>query len=160
MCNHPELFERADVVAPFSFSRFGQSGPLIREGDLVSLSYSTRNPIELSIPRLLYEEGGLLDVPSEHSRATSRSGCLPSLFNIWSTDWLQHSLYEEGKTFRYVYNFRQLDVAAESSTFAFLRLLDMSPSNAHALHAAPLICRRLLATQEEARTTKDAHYHS
>ena len=37
VCNHPELFERADVVAPFSFSDFGRSGPLNREGDFVQL---------------------------------------------------------------------------------------------------------------------------
>jgi DNA helicase INO80 len=26
-CNHPELFERVDVVAPFSFSRFSRTLP-------------------------------------------------------------------------------------------------------------------------------------
>ena len=50
VCNHPELFERADVVAPFSFSEFGRSGPLNREGDFVVAPYSTRNPIEYGVP--------------------------------------------------------------------------------------------------------------
>lgn len=97
VCNHPELFERADVVAPFSFSCFGRSGPLIREGDFISLSYSTRNPIELSIPELFYRDGGLLDVPSENNTWHSRRGCLTKLLNIWSTDWMHRSLYDDGE---------------------------------------------------------------
>ena len=67
VCNHPELFERADVVAPFSFSEFGRPGPLNREGDFVQLPYSTRNPIEYTIPTLFLQDGGLLDVPQEDS---------------------------------------------------------------------------------------------
>lgn len=97
VCNHPELFERADVVAPFSFSRFGRPGPLSREGDFVSLPYSTRNPIEYVIPELLYRDGGLLSVPSERSKALSGGTCLSKLFNIWSTDWIHRSMCEEGK---------------------------------------------------------------
>src|SRR5271168_352423 len=58
VCNHPELFERADVVAPFSFCKFGRSGPLMREGDSVLPPYSTRSPIEFSVPTLLYLDGG------------------------------------------------------------------------------------------------------
>lgn len=96
VCNHPELFERADVVAPFSFSQFGRSGPLSREGDFIMLPYSTRNPIEYAIPELLYRDGGLLNVPNECSRGHSSSACLPKLFNIWSADWIQRSIYDEG----------------------------------------------------------------
>jgi chromatin-remodeling ATPase INO80 len=99
VCNHPELFERADVVAPFSFSHFGRSGPLSREGDFITLPYSTRNPIEYAIPELLYRDGGLLDVPNERSKGLLNSACLTKLFNIWSTDWIQRSLYEEGNLY-------------------------------------------------------------
>lgn len=95
VCNHPELFERADVVAPFSFSSFGKPGPLSREGDFVQLPYSTRNPIEYEIPRLLYNDGGLVDVPRENAPVSAERGPLATLFNIWSTDWIQRSL-EEG----------------------------------------------------------------
>jgi hypothetical protein len=94
VCNHPELFERADVVAPFSFALFGQSGPLNREGDFISLPYSTRNPIEYAIPALFYQDGGLLDVPNDNSRDP---GLLSGLMNIWSTDWIHHSLYDDSK---------------------------------------------------------------
>ncbi|GLB36274.1 putative DNA-binding domain containing protein [Lyophyllum shimeji] len=133
VCNHPELFERADVSAPFSFSRFGRSGPLLREGDVISLPYSTRNPIEYSIPALFYRGGGLLDVPSMEPVPGSQRGSILKMFNIWSTDWMHKSLHDDA-----------------SSSFSFLRMLDMSPSEAHSIHTAPIIRRRLLAVGQEA----------
>ncbi|KAJ7837479.1 SNF2 family N-terminal domain-containing protein [Mycena olivaceomarginata] len=142
VCNHPELFERADVVAPFSFSQFGRSGPLMREGDFVSLPYSTRNPIEFTIPELLYHDGGILNVPSENSCSVSQSSCLTTLLNIWTTDWMHRSLYEEA-----------------SSSFSFLRFLDSSAKEAHALHLSPLISRRLSAARDEASATDAAPYY-
>lgn len=127
VCNHPELFERADVVAPFSFSVFGRSGPLIREGDFLSLPYSSRNPIELVLPELLYKEGGILSVPSEESNTIAN--CLLKLTNIWSTHWIHRSLCDDDEHNR--------------SAFSFLRLLDMSPQEAHQVHVSPLIRRHL-----------------
>ncbi|KAK0472556.1 hypothetical protein EDD18DRAFT_1094036, partial [Armillaria luteobubalina] len=50
VCNHPELFERADVVVPFSFSRFGRPEPVSRDGDFINLPYPTHNPIEFTVP--------------------------------------------------------------------------------------------------------------
>lgn len=108
VCNHPELFERAEVVAPFSFARYGQSGPLNREGEFGHLPYSTRNPIEYTIPELLYRDGGFLDVPAEKSVGIGGSACVSKLFNIWSTDWLQRSLYEDSKFFKLFYYSQEL----------------------------------------------------
>jgi chromatin-remodeling ATPase INO80 len=86
VCNHPELFERADVVAPFSFSHFGRSGPLNREGDFLTLSNSSRNPIEFDIPELFYVDGCIPGVPSESRHQ------IPEKFKIWSAEWIHHSL--------------------------------------------------------------------
>lgn len=143
VCNHPELFERADVVAPFSFSKFGQSGPLNREGDYLIVPYSTRNPIEYAIPTLFYLDGGLLDVPTENSTyLRSDSSVLRKMMNIWSPDWIERSLCEDSL-----------------SGFSFLRFLDMTAGEAHALHVAPLLHRRLLALEEEAeRASQDPYY--
>src|SRR5258707_198582 len=98
VCNHPELFERADIVAPYSFSEFGRSGPLNRQGDFVMLPYSTRSPIEYRIPDLLYLDGGLKDVPYDGSgfALQDEQGILHKM-NIWTTDWIQHSLAEDGE---------------------------------------------------------------
>lgn len=97
VCNHPELFERADVVTPFSFSRFGRPGPLAREGDYVLLPYSTKNPIGYTIPELFYRDGGLLDIPGEDITTPSHSGNVKKCFNIWSADWMHKSLLEDGE---------------------------------------------------------------
>lgn len=99
VCNHPELFERADVVAPFSFSAFGQTGPMNREGDFVQLPYSTRNPIELSIPKLLYQDGGLANIPQENSPLRPDDEVVSKLMNIWSTDSIHRSLYNDSELF-------------------------------------------------------------
>ncbi|KAI0361785.1 hypothetical protein OH77DRAFT_461899 [Trametes cingulata] len=134
VCNHPELFERADVVAPFSFSEFGRSGPLNREGDFVQLPYSTRNPIEYAIPKLFYEDGGLLDVPHENSLKRTGDGPLAKMMNIWSTDSICRSLEED-----------------ERSAFAFLKFIDISPSEASAMHSLPTFARQIKALQLEQR---------
>ncbi|KAI0961394.1 hypothetical protein AcV7_000503 [Taiwanofungus camphoratus] len=138
VCNHPELFERADVVASYSFSDFGRSGPLNREGDIIPLPYSTRNPIEFSIPKLLCNQGGFLEVPQENSTPSGDIGRLARLMNIWSTDRIQHSLYDE-----------------EQSSFSFLRILDMSPSDVYTFHASPLMQRQVLALQRESQLWDD-----
>lgn len=98
VCNHPELFERADVVAPFSFSRFGRTLPSSREVEPVDLPNSSRNPIEFKIPELFWEDGGLLDIPREGDELRSDNSCLTKLMNIWSTDWIHRSL-QEGATY-------------------------------------------------------------
>ncbi|KAF9532053.1 SNF2 family N-terminal domain-containing protein [Crepidotus variabilis] len=132
VCNHPELFERADVVAPFSFCEFGRPGPLMREGDFVLMPYSTRSPLEYSIPKLLYHDGGMLSVPSENSRNPSHTEALTKMMNIWTTDWIHKSLYHN-----------------DSSSFSFLRFLDLPASEAHQIHVSPLMRRQLLAFERE-----------
>ncbi|KAF8740591.1 hypothetical protein AX14_007973 [Amanita brunnescens Koide BX004] len=143
VCNHPELFERADVVTPFSFSRFGRPGPLAREGDYVLLPYSTKSPIGYTVPELFYRDGGLLDLPGEDVTTPSHSGSVKKRFNIWSADWMHRSLLEDA-----------------ASSFSFLRVLGLSPSEAHSLHVAPLIRRRLHFVGSEAELLEDDPYNT
>ncbi|KAK7058854.1 putative DNA helicase ino80 [Paramarasmius palmivorus] len=137
VCNHPELFERADVVAPFSFAHFGRPGP--REGDFVNLPYSTQNPITFSIPELMYQDGGILNVPREDSKHTSY---LSKLMNIWSTDHIHNSLYGDDSP----------------SAFSFLHILGTSPQEAHAIHVSPLIRRCLVAIDTEEKLLEVASH--
>ncbi|KAH9019839.1 SNF2 family DNA-dependent ATPase [Lactarius pseudohatsudake] len=134
VCNHPELFERADIVAPYSFSEFGRSGPLNRQGDFVIAPYSTRNPIKYSIPELLYLDGGLSNVPYDGPGISVQpdQGVLHKLMNIWTTDWIQHSIVDD-----------------VDSPFSFLPLLNLSPGDTHKLYESPLLRRCLLALEEE-----------
>jgi hypothetical protein len=47
-----------------------------------------------------------------------------------------------------------------SENFAFLRFIDMSPSEAHVIHLSSLIRRRLLATQENVKAVEDGPYYT
>src|SRR5437762_1067220 len=59
VCNHPELFERADVIAPFSFCKYSLTWMISREGDNLYLPYSTKNLIKYEIPKTVYRHGGI-----------------------------------------------------------------------------------------------------
>jgi Superfamily II DNA/RNA helicases, SNF2 family len=55
VCNHPDLFERADVKSSFSFAKFAETSSFLRETDL-DVSYTSENLINYNLPRLLYDE--------------------------------------------------------------------------------------------------------
>ncbi|BEJ18272.1 hypothetical protein CspHIS471_0705490 [Cutaneotrichosporon sp. HIS471] len=100
VCSHPDLFERQDVMSPVAFGTFSQSGNLAREVDLYC-PHSIRNPIEVQLPRLIWEEGKL-DVPSASSQAGNQSHVLHNLMNIWKTDWISDSLKEDNSEFAFL----------------------------------------------------------
>ncbi|GJJ09521.1 hypothetical protein Clacol_003744 [Clathrus columnatus] len=112
VCNHPELFERSDVVAPFSFCQFGRSGSLLRESDYLECPYSTRNPIELTLPSLFVLESGLLDIPGKHSNSGFRKHLTTNLLNIWTTSHILRSLQCSESSFSFLYLSRQSPRAA------------------------------------------------
>lgn len=82
VCNHPDLLQRPDVVSPLSFGTFSSSGELIRQKELYCPD-STRNPIQMALPRLVWEDG-ILTRPSEKSKAGFETRYLQNLMNIWS----------------------------------------------------------------------------
>ncbi|EJD52138.1 hypothetical protein AURDEDRAFT_111600 [Auricularia subglabra TFB-10046 SS5] len=129
--NHPELFERAEVSSSFAMCRWARSGNLAREGDFLIFPYSARNPIELNIPELFYTDGGLLDVPGENVRTGYDTRWLDNLMNIWNPDWIQRSLHEH------------------NSSFSFLRIQDISPSEAHDIFSSSTLRRILLGLERE-----------
>ena len=109
VCNHPDLFERADVRSPLAFASFGATANIAREGPQLSLAYTTRNRIAYSVPKLVYRHGGMLAVPGEDSDAGVRRRYLDNLMNIWQADHIESSLETD-------------------SSFAFLRFIDSSPN--------------------------------
>ncbi|CAE6399383.1 unnamed protein product [Rhizoctonia solani] len=88
VCNHPELFERADVVAPFSFTSFGRSGNLAREGDLLYCPDSASNPIPFELPRLFERHGGLIHLPGHQTRAGFEDRWFGTEGSLWTRDRL------------------------------------------------------------------------
>ncbi|KAH8344440.1 hypothetical protein KR084_011817 [Drosophila pseudotakahashii] len=82
VCNHPELFERRDAKSPF-FMRCA----------------------EYTIPRLVHDDGLI------HRLLPSRKHLLYNRFNIFKSEYMQRSLFED---------------VNEDSCFGFTRLCDLS----------------------------------
>lgn len=116
VCNHPDLFERADVRSPLAFSSFGASGNIAREGSQLSLAYTTRNRITYDVPKLLYREGGILAVPGEESNAGVRRKYLDRLMNIWVADYIEESSKENVGAFSFL---RFIDASSGDVSKAF-----------------------------------------
>lgn len=58
VCNHPQLFERRPAISPFLFQdMYYYTGYIpIRAGDIKILSFSSKNPISLSYPKIAYDD--------------------------------------------------------------------------------------------------------
>ena len=125
VCNHPDLFERADTWSPFSFSTFAETGSFLREGQNVRVAYSTRNVIEYPLPRLVCRNGGRLDIAgSENSKAGFNAHWLYNKLNIWTPDNLEES-------------------ARKAGAHSWLRFSDVSASEASKIAKSDLFHRTL-----------------
>ncbi|KAJ5145923.1 Helicase C-terminal [Penicillium bovifimosum] len=112
VCNHPDLFERAETKSPFSAAYFAETASFVREGNFVDVRYSTRNMIEYDLPRLLCSSAGRLDLPgSDNPRAGFQTKYLSQLMNVWTPENIQKSSRENG-------------------AFSFLRFVDTSAGEA------------------------------
>ncbi|KAL2358025.1 SNF2 family N-terminal domain-containing protein [Cryomyces antarcticus] len=108
VCNHPDLFERAETTSPFSFSYFAETASFLREGHSVNVAYSVRNIIEFKLPRLVCREGGRLDLPGgDNQKAGWRKQYLYNMMNIWTPEHIKQS-------------------SQHSSAFSWLRFVDAS----------------------------------
>ena len=116
VCNHPDLFERADVRSPLAFSSFGATNNIAREGPQLSLAYTTRSRITYEVPKLIYREGGLLSVPGEDSEAGNRRKLLDNLMNIWQADYIEEAAQQNNSTFSFL---RFVDTSAGEATKMF-----------------------------------------
>src|SRR5271169_165823 len=99
VCNHPDLFERADVRSPLAFASFGATANLSREGPQLSLAYTTRNKITYDVPKLVYRGGGMLNVPGEESDAGIKRKLLDNLMSIWRADHIESAMKENDSAF-------------------------------------------------------------
>jgi len=112
VCNHPDLFERAETKSPFSAATFAECASFVREGHFVDVRYSTKNAIEYEVPRLLCSSAARIDMPGpDNAHAGFRNKYLSHLMNIWTPENIQQS-------------------ARENGAFSFLRFVDMSAGEA------------------------------
>jgi DNA helicase INO80 len=112
VCNHPDLFERADTRSPLSVAHFAETASFLREGHNVNVRYSTRSLIEYELPRWLCSDMGRLDVAGpNNAKAGFRGKYLCHLMNIWDPENIKQG-------------------AQDYQAFAFLRFADTSPGEA------------------------------
>lgn len=143
VCNHPELFERADVVSPLSFCAYSESGALSKETSLYC-PYSSRSHIKFHIPKHLYRDGGILRSPGERSNAGFSTRYLDNLMNIWNPDYIHESMFSEdsGKCVLIPFSaIMSLTDMALDSAFSFLRFVDTSPQEASYIFKQSLVAR-------------------
>ncbi|KAK0735368.1 SNF2 family N-terminal domain-containing protein [Apiosordaria backusii] len=113
VCNHPDLFERADTKSPFSCGYFAETASFVREGTNVSVGYSVRSLIDYELPRLLWQDGGRLDRPGpDNSIAGFRNKYTGELLNIWTPENIRDSI-------------------SNTDNFSWLRFADTSPQEAY-----------------------------
>ncbi|KAF7596300.1 putative DNA helicase ino80 [Aspergillus hancockii] len=113
VCNHPDLFERAETKSPFSIAHFAETASFVREGQNVDVGYSTRNLIEYPLPRLLCSSSGRIDVAgSSNLYAGFRGKYLNHMMNIFAPANIKQSIEDDG-------------------TFSFLRFVDTSINEAY-----------------------------
>lgn len=92
VCNHPDLFERADTISPFSMVHYAETASFLREGNNVNVGYSTRNLIEYDLPRLLCSPEAMIDMAGPtNTRAGFKGKYLTQLMNIWTPENIQRS---------------------------------------------------------------------
>ncbi|CAN8095237.1 unnamed protein product [Discula destructiva] len=110
VCNHPDLFERADTSSPFSVGYFAETASFVREGINVPVAYSTRSLIEFELPKLVWRDGGrLCKAGSDNQKAGFRNKYLNHMMNIWTPDNVRESM-------------------SGSDAFSWLRFADASPA--------------------------------
>lgn len=115
VCNHPDLFERAVTMSPFSMGHFAETASFVREGAFVNVAYSTRNLIEFPLPRFLCSPEARLDVAGPgNSKSGFHDKYLGHLMNVWAPDNVRTSVRDD-----------------DGGAFSWLRFVDTSPAEAY-----------------------------
>lgn len=117
VCNHPDLFERADVKSSFSFGSFAETSSFLRETDL-ELAYTSRNLIGYDLPKVVYQD---LLTPTENNDLGSKRK-IYEMFNIYSPNNVK-------------------DDTADN--FGFLKFTDTSPQELHHISKKNVIERAI-----------------
>jgi len=121
VCNHPDLFERAEVTSPMSTSSWAETASFMREGFNINVSYSVRNMIEYWLPKKLASGDGRIDLPGpDNSQAGWRNKNLHHLMSIWNAEYVH-------------------DNSKGSGAFSWLRFVDKSASDVSRLARSSIV---------------------
>lgn len=137
VCNHPDLFERADVWSPLSTSKYADTASFMREGYNIVVPYSVRSLVELWLPSVLMEDAGRLDLPGPlNTKAGWFQKAIRNELGIWNSRNIQESERKNG-------------------AFSFLRFVDQSASDIEQAANKSLIERVTeLPAEDEDRMSK------
>ena len=136
VCNHPDLFERAEIWSPMSMSYYAETASFMREGYNINVSYSVRSLIEYWLPRMLGDGPGRLSLPGpDNEQAGWRNKWLNNEFSIWDES---NILASQDK----------------NSAFSWLRFVDQSASEVALTAKKPLIERIVDLAKDDHRLTK------
>lgn len=170
VCNHPDLFERADVKSAFNFATFGETPPgsLLREkdGQVLRLEYSAQNVVGFPMPKLMYRDGGVLSEPCEGSNAHMKNKLAvyvlspfnnPDATNMLSVSRLCGSSPGEWARLRELGVFeRSLDLAKTGESRGFLSVKQPT-NNLHQQAQFSPVLQDLLSVG--ARVSQGQYYH-
>jgi chromatin-remodeling ATPase INO80 len=132
VCNHPDLFERAEIWSPMSMSYFAETASFMREGQNVNVAYSVRNLIEYWLPGMLGQGYGRLDFAGpENPKAGWLKKSLNTDLSIWDERHIQQSEKSNG-------------------AFSWLRFVDQSATSV-ATTARQTLAERILSMAKETK---------
>ncbi|CAI4212903.1 unnamed protein product [Parascedosporium putredinis] len=136
VCNHPDLFERADTTSPYAFGQFGETASFVREGNNVTVKYSTRNAIDYPLPVRVWQGDGRLDKACrDNPQAGWRNKALNHMMNIFTPSNIRESM--EG-----------------SDTFSWLRFADASPGDVYKATHSNIVQRAVDIGSRSSRLSK------
>ena len=136
VCNHPDLFERAETSSPLSLAHYAETASFMREGPLINVDYSTRNVVEYDLPRLLCSPEANLNVPGPtNERAGFRGKYLDQLMNIWTPENIWKS-------------------CAGNDAFSWLRFADISAGEAYDASHKNLVQRVIALAKKTPRLAR------
>lgn len=98
VCNHPDLFERAEVRSPLSLAYFADTISFMREKNEANLFYTTRNHVTYTVPHKVYSEDGNLRLVGPNSQAGMRRKVLHKMMGIWTPEYIDKNSRENGNT--------------------------------------------------------------
>ncbi|GAB7357249.1 hypothetical protein MBLNU459_g8228t1 [Dothideomycetes sp. NU459] len=97
VCNHPDLFERAEITSPMAMAHWAETASFSREGNNVNVAYSVRNLIEYWLPKRIGSGDGRLDLPgADNPQVGWRNKWLNNMMNIWDSEYIHESSKQNG----------------------------------------------------------------
>jgi len=133
VCNHPDLFERAETTSPLALSAYAETASFMREGNFVQMAYSVRGMVEYWLPKMLAEGQGKVDVAGPENEKAG---------------WLKKFLLTDGS----VWDERHVaDSVKGSGAFSWLRFVGMSAGELASTARKGIFERAVTALDDEDR---------